>query len=174
MKKIIFIILIAISSINAYSIDNGVGVYFNIGGGFDKRDINNDKSSINLSYGLGAYAYNVNEYKIYYGIKAGGDFGKIHFTNKDNFHTLKIQGEIGYRIEKKTDVYFILGYEKFIINYTLKSAHYRGLGFGIGGAKTVYGIFRLFSDFTYYILNDHSLDDTIDDARINCGIIIKD
>ena len=174
MKKFVFVLFLFFSLSQAYSIDNGIGIYFNLGGGFDKRDINNDKSSLNISYGLGLVAYNVNQYKIYYGIKAGGDFGKIHFTNKNNFHTLKIEGELGYRIKKETDIYFILGYERFNIKYDITSSKYKGIGFGIGGAKTVYGMFRTFADFTYYILNDNSINDTIDDARLNCGIIIKD
>ena len=176
MKKFLFTILILFGILNASSIENGIGFYMNIGGGFDKRDINNDKTSLNISYGVGAIAYNVNEYKIYYGLKAGGDFGKLKFKNKNDFNTLKIQGEIGFRIlpENKTDIYLILGYEKLHISYNTKSRNYTGFGIGIGAAKTLDDLFRVFADLTNFSVDNDAIDDTINDTRVNIGIIIKD
>ncbi len=165
MKKLFFIFLFII---NLYALENGIGFYLNIGGGFDTRDTDNEKTSLNLSYGGGAIVYNVNEYDIYYGLKAGGDFGKMKFKEKNNFNTLKIQGEIGYRILKATDIYFILGYEKLHI----QSKNYTGFGFGIGGAKTLDDLFRIFADLTNYSVDNNN--DTINDTRLNIGLIIKD
>ena len=176
MKKFLFTVLILFGILNAFSIENGIGIYFNIGSGFDKRDINNDKTSLNISYGVGAIAYNVNDYKIYYGLKAGGDFGKLKFKNKNDFNTLKIQGEIGYRVlpEDKTDIYLILGYEKLHISYDTKSRNYTGFGIGIGAAKTLDDLFRVFADLTNFSVDNDAIDDTINDTRVNIGIIIKD
>ncbi len=176
MKRVFFAIFILLSLIHATSLENGIGFYLNLGGGFDKRDINNDKTSFNISYGGGAIAYNINEYKIYYGIKAGGDFGKLKFKKNNNFNTLKIQGEIGYRFfpKHKTDIYLILGYEKLHISYDINSRNYTGFGFGIGAAKTLDDLFRIFADLTNYSVDNDTINDTINDTRLNIGFIIKD
>ena len=174
MKKLLFMIFIFFSILYAASLESGIGFYLNLGGGFDTRDIQNEKTSLNISYGVGAIAYNINEYKIYYGIKAGGDFGKMKFKKNNDFNTLKLQGEIGYRILNKTDIYFILGYEKLHISYDLKSRNYTGFGFGIGAAKTLDDLFRVFIDLTNYSVDNNSINDTINDTRLNLGFIIKD
>jgi len=176
MKKALFSIFLLFGLLYASSIENGIGVYFNIGAGFDTRDINNDKSSLNFSYGVGAILYNVDENKLYYGVKAGGDFGKVDFKEKRDFNTLKIQGEIGYRVfpKEKGDIYFILGYEKFNVKYSLTSRNYTGFGIGLGAAKTINELFRAFIDLTSFSVENDSIDDTINDTRLNIGLIIKD
>jgi len=183
MKKVFTAILFLSGILFASSIENGIGVYADFSLSKQHQHSPSDNSNINYSYGVGLALYNVNEYKIYYGCKLGGEFGKVKFDQNYNYRNLKIQGELGYRIlpEQKIDLYGILGYKRFIVanefNYATNrydnSIDYRGFGFGIGIAKTYNDLFRGFADFTYYgDMKDKS--NKLDDTRLTVGIILMD
>jgi len=183
MKKFFVSILFFSSILLASSIENGIGVYADLGLSKQHQHSPNNTSNVNYSYGVGITVYNVNEYKVYYGCKMGGEFGKVKFDKSYNYRDLKIQAELGYRIlpQQKVDLYGILGYKRFIVanefNYATNrydnTIAYKGFGIGIGIAKTYDELFRGFADFTYYgNMKDKS--NKLDDTRLTVGIILKD